>query len=76
MGPVGRGPASLLPRCNKLTQGHTNMCGWYTLYYVEEEIRRFRGESAFSIPPNFQHRLTRLTTFVEKLRGRAPPVPP
>ena len=76
VGPVGRGPASLLPRCNKLTQGATNMCGWYTLYAVEEEIRRFRGESAFSIAPNFKHRLTRLTTFVEKLRGCAPPVPP
>ena len=76
VGPVGRGPAPLLPRCNKLTQGNTQRCGWFTLYAVEEEIRRFRGESAFSIAPNWQHRVTRLSMFVEKLRGCAPPVPP
>jgi len=76
VGPVGRGPAPLLPRCNKLTQGNTQRCGWFTLYAVEEEIRRFRGESAFSIAPHWQQRVTRLRMFVEKLRGCAPPVPP
>ena len=56
-------PAALCSqRAHKLRQGPTMQCGWYTLHYAEEEIRRFRGEGTFSFEFKKEERVEILRT--------------
>ena len=43
-------------------------CGFWVLHYIEEELRRFRGEGVFSFHPDLENRCTLLNGFVEKVR--------
>ena len=43
-------------------------CGFWVLHYIEEELRRFRGEGVFSFHPNLENRCMLLNGFVEKVR--------
>ena len=54
-------------RQNTMTQGDTQMCGWYVLFFMEEEIRRFRGEGAFATPPNWSESVSRAWKLKEKV---------
>ena len=54
-------------RYNRLVQeGQT--CGFWVLHYIEEELRRFRGEGRWSFYPNLKARLKLLNEFTAKLR--------
>ena len=54
-------------RANTLTQGPTAQCGWYTLHFLEEEIRRFRGEGLFSFEFNKKVRVEVLQKLHDRL---------
>ena len=51
---------------SRLQKGQT--CGWWVLHYIEEELRRFRGEGRWSFYPNLKARLKLLNEFTAKLR--------
>ena len=53
-------------RAHKLRQGPTAQCGWYSLHYIEEEIRRFRGEGVFS----YEFKKTERVDLVRKFRDK------
>ena len=42
-------------------------CSWYALHYVEEELRRFRGEGTFSFPLDLEARANLLKSFGRRL---------
>jgi hypothetical protein len=54
-------------RVNKLYQGATSQCGWYCLHFVEEEIRRYRGEGTHSFYLDKFARVHLLRTFGKKM---------
>jgi hypothetical protein len=43
-------------------------CGFWVLHYIEEELRRFRGEGRFSFCPDQAVRLALLNGFAERVR--------
>ena len=43
-------------------------CGFWVLHYVEEELRRWRGEGCFSFAPDFPQRLALMNAFAKRLR--------
>ena len=43
-------------------------CGFWVLHYIEEELRRFRGEGCWSFLPNLDVRLALLNDFAQRLR--------
>ena len=43
-------------------------CGFWVLHYIEEELRRFRGEGCCSFYPDLDVRLALLNDFAQRLR--------
>ena len=43
-------------------------CGFWVLHYVEEELRRKRGEGEFSFAPVLQDRLSLMNAFAFRFR--------
>ena len=43
-------------------------CGFWVLHYIEEELRRFRGEGCFSFYPDLSVRLALLNNFALRCR--------
>ena len=43
-------------------------CGFWVLHYIEEELRRFRGEGRFTFSYDQGERLLLLNAFADKLR--------
>ena len=54
-------------RKNTLRQGNTMQCGWYCLHFIEEEVRRYRGEGKFSFAMYTAMRVNNLRTFGKKM---------
>jgi hypothetical protein len=54
-------------RKNNLRQGLTLQCGWYCLHFIEEEVRRYRGEGKFSFAMDTAIRVNMLRTFGKRM---------
>ena len=52
---------------SRIQKGMT--CGFWVLHYVEEELRRWRGEGCFSFAPDFEQRVELINVFANKLRS-------
>ena len=51
---------------SRIQKGMT--CGFWVLHYVEEELRRWRGEGCFSFGPDLGQRLQLMNAFADRLR--------
>ena len=54
-------------RKKNLRQGLTLQCGWYCLHFIEEEVRRYRGEGKFSFAMDTAIRVNMLRTFGKRM---------
>jgi hypothetical protein len=64
---LGDGVELASQRKNTLRQGNTMQCGWYCLHFIEEEVRRYRGEGTFSFAMDTAMRVNNLRTFGKKM---------
>ena len=51
---------------SRIQEGMT--CGFWVLHYVEEELRRWRGEGCFSFGADLPQRLQLMNAFADRLR--------
>jgi len=54
-------------RKNTLRHGNTMHCGWYCLHFIEEEVRRYRGEGTFSFAMDTAIRVNNVRTFGKRM---------